>query len=613
MTTAATPEKPKLRTWWYVWRLIRFRPWLYLALGTLETLFFGVFPQITGLLTYAFFNTLTGDAPASVGPWGLIALLMVTAVARVAAIFGDVAVYFTFMYTVGALLRKNLFECILKRPGARAVPDSPGEAISRFRGDVDEIANFMAESLILTGFGLFALVALVVMLRINGRFTLIVFMPLVGVVFAANAAMKRIEKYRQTNRKATGRVTDFIGEIFGAVQAVKVTTAEERVIERFRALNETRRKAGLKDRVFNALLDSIYRDTINMGIGLILLLAGQEMRSGTFTVADFALFSYYLGFVTDFTGLIGERWAMYKQAGVSLERLVELLQGGPPETLVEHGLVYMRGALPTVPYAQKAETQRLERLDLSGLTFIHPGTGRGIEDINLSLERGTLTVVTGRVGSGKTTLLQTLLGLLPRDGGEICWNGTPVEAPSAFFVPPRSAYTAQVPLLFSESLRDNVLMGLPEDQIDLQAAIRLAVLEQDLAELEDGLDTMLGAKGVKISGGQLQRTAAARMFVRDPELLIFDDLSSALDVETERALWERMFDNGGQEPTCLVVSHRQAALRRADHIVVLKDGRVEAQGRLDELLESCEEMQRLWRGDLTPAQPNDRKEGVIDR
>jgi ATP-binding cassette subfamily B protein len=151
-----------------------------------------------------------------------------------------------------------------------------------------------------------------------------------------------------------------------------------------------------------------------------------------------------------------------------------------------------------------------------------------------------------------------------------------IEDPSTFFVPPQSAFTPQVPRLFSETLRENLLLGLAYDDGDdreLDAAVHAGVLEQDVATFERGIDTLVGPRGVKLSGGQVQRAAAARMFLRKPELLVFDDLSSALDAGTEAELWSRLFARG-RDVTCLVVSHSPVALARADHVLVLEGGSV---------------------------------------
>lgn len=564
--------KPSISTWSFVWKLVKLYPWPYIGY-TIAWGAFSMLELVPGLLQQRIFDRLTGDAAVTWGIWTLLAMISVVEVTRVVARYWTLRSDMAFQEPLRALLQRNLMESVYKQPAAQPLPIGAGESVSRFGDDVGEVKDFPVWLPDMFGKFLFALGAVIIMARISVPMTLVAVLPGLASLWLAKFAWSRMLRAFETSALARDAVKGFLGEIFGAVQAIKVADAEANVINHFHGINANRRKEELKVKLFRNIADSTSAQVTHLGIGLVLLLAGLGIRDGSFTVGDFALFMSYIWSITWFIRDCGTFIGDYQTQAISLARLEELAQGPVTETILPLQPVYLNDDPPPLPAITRTDQDTLHSLTIRNLTYRHPESGRGIVDISFDLQPGTVTVVTGQVGAGKSTLLRALLGLLPKDEGEIFWNGQPVRDPATFFVPPRVAYTPQVPRLYSESLQDNILMGLAADSDMLQQAIHAAVMDADVAQLEAGVKTVVGPRGVKLSGGQVQRTAAARMFARRPSLLLFDDLSSALDVETERLLWERLFANVGK-PTCLIVSHRPAVLQQADQVLVLEEGRL---------------------------------------
>lgn len=590
-----------------LWKLICYRPGVYLVNCLLWTIIH-MWPLIPGLLADKFFDQMSKTNQMGSSIWSILALIIITSAFSLLGIYSGARVDIYHRSLISSLLRRNLLENILKRPGASSITTSQGEVLNCFRDDTRQVEDAISWILDIIGALAFAIGALVILLSINVKITLLVFTPLVAVIIAARAASEKVEEYRKASREATAQVTGAIGEMFSSVQAIKVAGAEENVLENLKKLSKERHKLMLKDSVLTQFLDSIFWNTVGLGTGLILLLAAKLMKTGSFGIGDFTLFVYYLPYVADFTHFFGNFIAFFKQTEVSICRMTGLLDGEKTEKLAEHNQLSiskyghaMKKKIDThedninaLNSFKKTEYSKKSILEVNKLSYKYPKSDGGLENINFRVKENSFTVITGRIGSGKSTLLKVLLGLLPKDSGDIYWKENIVDKPEEFFVPPHTAYTSQIPHLFSDSIKNNILYGIENDNADINSAIYSAVLEKDIKSFEKGLDTLVGNKGLKLSGGQLQRVAAARMFARNAEVYVFDDISSALDVETENELWTRLFNN--PKSTCIAVSTRKTALLRADHIIVLKDGKVAAEGTLDELLSTSTEMQLIYEG-----------------
>ncbi|MEO6651263.1 MAG: ABC transporter ATP-binding protein [Ilumatobacteraceae bacterium] len=545
------------RTFWFGWALF--------------VLFFILPVGIGWTLSRAFDALSVGDAG---DVYRCVGVLILLEIGRMAAIHAADLVWTRVWLQMQTILRANMLAAQVASGGPEAGQPvgSAGEAITHFRDDAEDVARFVDGMVDVSAGLVFTTLAGIVLGATDPAAALVLIAPLVAVAVATTSLDKKIKRYRAADREATGAVTGLVGDVMAAATTIEVNGARTAVLDHLRVLVDRRRVTAVRDRVLDEGVQAFSQGSADVGLGLVLVVGAGALASGRFDVGELALFVAYLGWLSFLPTMVGRALARRKQAGVAFARMSGVVADGDPRHVVRRRSlpigVRQRRVRPDEIQPVRVPLERFDVVDLSA----RYGSGAGVVDVSFSVRRGEFIVVTGPVGSGKSTLLRAILGLAWRAEitGAVRWNGEPIDDPAAFLVPPNAAFLPQVPQLISDSLADNIGFGVVGDAL-IERAIDLAVMGSDVAEMDGGTDTMIGPRGLRLSGGQRQRLAGARALVHEPELVVLDDVSSALDVETELRLWENLSTAG---MTVIAVSHRAVALERADQVLRLADGRL---------------------------------------
>ncbi|MEU5550849.1 ABC transporter ATP-binding protein [Micromonospora sp. NPDC047793] len=386
--------------------------------------------------------------------------------------------------------------------------------------------------------------------------------------FAATAFGPRLERAARETVTARAAFATALVSALSAARTVKLAGATRPVLTHLADLDTVR-----SDRQRREIAVQVWaRSTPSMASGLLPIAVWALFLAGTINAGAALVSVATLGAARWFAWTTASLISQVPSARVWTRRTAEMT-GIEAYSARVPGMDLVTGTASAPPVAPRTP---LRRLELVGFGVRHTDGTVAVRDVDLTVERGQLVLVVGPVGAGKSSLLRALAGIAPHTGS-MTWNGEPVTEPELFLRPNQVGYVGQLPRVLSGTVADNITLGHP---VDPAHAVATAQLEHDLAATGSGLALLIGHKGTRLSGGQLQRLALARALAPRTELLVADDVSSALDVTTELALWQALRERG---VTVVGSTSKRAALVRADHVVVLVDGAVRAQGPWREL------------------------------
>ncbi|MBD1383390.1 ABC transporter ATP-binding protein [Metabacillus arenae] len=467
-------------------------------------------------------------------------------------------------HLVEKILRTKFMGQLLRMTPAFYEKNRTGDLMARATNDLKAIS-------LTTGFGILTLVdSTMFMLTIlftmgiliSWKLTFAAILPLPLMAIAMNIYGKKIHQRYTEAQNSFGNLNDQVLESVQGVRVIRAYVQEKADISRFNKMTEDVYQKNVKV----ALIDALFEPTIKLLVGISYLIGlgygAYLVFNNEITLGELVSFNVYLGMMIWPMFAIGELINIMQRGNASLDRVNETL-----------------AYEPDVFDKETVAVENPKNIVFDNVSFQYPSsTVQNLTNVSLQVERGHTIGIVGKTGSGKTTIIKQMLRQYPVGSGEISISGVPIDKIPLETLQSWIGYVPQDHILFSRTVQENILFGNKEGtEKQLYEAIDSAFFRKDLEMLPDGLNTLVGEKGVALSGGQKQRISIARALLTAPEILILDDSLSAVDAKTEKAI----IDNIRREragKTTFITTHRLSAVEHADHILVLDDGKIIQEG-----------------------------------
>ena len=445
-----------------------------------------------------------------------------------------------------------------------------GGLVSRVMSDVEGVRNLVGTGFVqLVGGTITAAATIVILVQINWIMTISVLVPIVLFGFVMLKAFGVVRPIFRDRGKINADVKGRLTETLGGVRVIKAFNAEEQENKNFEKGVDTLYQNVKKSLTATALITSSSTFLIGLASTAIMGIGGYFMMGGSMTNGDFVSFTLYLGLMIAPIVQMSNIGSQLTEAMAGLDRTQELLnmeEEDDPEVRTNH-LKDIHGDI-----------------EFDDVSFSYEESKEVLHNISFTAPAGSVTALVGSSGSGKSTIAGLAATFLNPDSGEVRLDNHDLAKVNLRSYRQHLGVVLQDDFLFEGTVRENILFPRPDaTEEELMAAVKGAYVDEFTDNFEDGLDTVIGERGMKLSGGQRQRLSIARALLADPKILILDEATSNLDTESE-AFIQKSLNELMKDRTTFVIAHRLSTIRQADQILVIEEGKIAEQGKHDELL-----------------------------